>query len=122
MNKILISIVFLALQVNLLTSNAQTIDTQIYQNTGTNRNADIVKKHINIDVLKSNEICLNGKLVTIDKIVSKIKNVTFDYSVADKATFIINLTIDKDIKMGVIADIKAQLKKANASRVVLQIK
>jgi len=72
---------------------------------------------IEIDITENQDVFLNGIKVDIDSISNKIIEITSEYSDEEKEKYRINLTVDKDVKMGVVTDVKLQLREANALRI-----
>lgn len=74
-------------------------------------------KMIEIVITENQDVFLNGIQVEIDSIAKKITKITSEYSNEERENYRINLTVDKDVKMGIATDVKLQLRQTNAMRI-----
>ena len=74
-------------------------------------------KTIEIDITEKQEVFLEGVQVEIDSIANLIAKLTSNFTEEELENYRISLTVDKNVKMGVVTDVKIQLRKANALRI-----
>ena len=60
---------------------------------------------------------MNDKIATVDDIASFISNERKHSSAEDLEKMIVDIKADKDVKMGMIVDIKQALRKRNALKI-----
>ncbi|MFB6318627.1 ExbD/TolR family protein [Saccharicrinis sp. FJH54] len=71
-------------------------------------------KPVEISVTDNGAVSLNGTAVEIDSIGPYVSRLFSTYSDEQRSKVVVNLTIEKNVKAGVISDIKYQLRKAKA--------
>ena len=74
-------------------------------------------KYVTIEAYNSEQVMIDGKQVKIEDIHTYITDITTSLDSLQKAQFYVKLKIDKNTTVGVVSDIKYQLRKANTLRV-----
>ncbi|MFB6341932.1 hypothetical protein ACE1ET_09420 [Saccharicrinis sp. FJH62] len=79
-------------------------------------------KPIQIEVTENNTVLLNGTVVEIDSIGPYVSRLFSTYSDKQGRKVVVNLTVAKNVKAGVISDIKYQLRKPKALKFNYRVK
>ena len=101
-----------ALYVLYVASNAQNFDLLPLSD------GPIIELSINED----QEIFLNGRLTVLDSLSAQILAITQGYSDEELKMYTTRLTVNKAVKMGIVSDIKQQLRDLNAKQIVYRTK
>lgn len=72
---------------------------------------------IKINVMRDGRVKINDVFTPVEDITKTIKLLKQDFSKAHQSTYSVELSIDKDVKMGVLASVRQELREANALRV-----
>jgi len=72
---------------------------------------------IHIYISADQEIYLEDELISLDSLPSKLEELTKGYTEEERAIATTSLKVDRDVKMGLISDIKQILRDLNAKRV-----
>jgi len=72
---------------------------------------------IDLTITKDEEIFLNDQLIPLDSVAVKINALTKDFSEEEMANHFIRMRVDPQVKMGLVVDVKEQLRAAKKLRV-----
>ncbi len=72
---------------------------------------------IELRITNTKEIYIDNKLTLIDSVGIKISQLVAGFSKSECENYIVNLTIDKEVEIGILSDVQQQLREVNARRI-----
>jgi len=80
------------------------------------------KPFIQLTINSDQEIHLNNTLTPLDSLKDRVNQITKTYSEDELANFYVQLTVDNEVKMGVVTEVKRQLRETKALRIEYKTK